>query len=308
MATKKIEGKCPKCNQMLEIPEELTQFSCMYCGAKLTLEELVTALPEGDAAQAMAYVHAHLMDCIRSYPDYYQKITKADYVPSFDTYERGTGEIFRQLDLACCLQPERRAELLRDTAAEFLDGLQAYFEADKRWKHQGRRSSVILDAKVVVALFMVPAMRHIGVGIGEELSQELHSQWTSRYPNSPYQPGTYEEISGGFARRRWCFITTAVCSAEGKPDDCAELTAFRAFRDGYLSQCPDGPALIAEYYEIAPAIVAHIDYCDAPAPVYRALREQYLALCYEDLCKGQPERCKQRYVQMVRALEQKYLA
>ena len=34
-------GKCPKCGGELSIPEELAKFSCMYCGAVLTQEELV---------------------------------------------------------------------------------------------------------------------------------------------------------------------------------------------------------------------------------------------------------------------------
>lgn len=308
MDSNKIEVRCPNCNQLLEIPTGLERFSCLYCGASLTLAELTEPVPEGDYEAAMEFVHAHLMDCIRNYPDYDRKITKKDYVPSFETYERGTSDLFTQLDLACRLRPEARTELLRNTVEEFLDGLQAYFEADKRWKHSARRNDVIFETKIVIALFMVPAVRHLGLSIGEDFSEELHAQWSRRYPKSPYQPGTYEDISSGFSRRRFCFITTAVCQEEGKPDDCAELTAFRAFRDGYLSRCPDGPALIAEYYDIAPAIVACIDYCDDSAAAYRAIRRTYLADCYADLCAGRLEQCKQRYIRMVRTLEKKYLS
>ena len=28
-------------------------------------------------------------------------------------------------------------------------------------------------------------------------------------------------LAGGFKKFRFCFITTATCAAEGKPDDCA---------------------------------------------------------------------------------------
>ena len=56
-----------------------------------------------------------------------------------------------------------------------------------------------------------------------------------------------------------CFITSAVCDSFGKPDDCYELTTFRNFRDNWLSTQPDGKNLIAQYYEIAPKIVAEID-------------------------------------------------
>ena len=37
-------GKCPQCGHALKIPAELTKFSCMYCGARLTQDELVTHL------------------------------------------------------------------------------------------------------------------------------------------------------------------------------------------------------------------------------------------------------------------------
>lgn len=44
----------------------------------------------------------------------------------------------------------------------------------------------------------------------------------------------------------------------GLPDDCHELTALRAFRDGYMSAIPGGADDIKEYYRCAPAIVAAI--------------------------------------------------
>ena len=48
-------GKCPQCGHALKIPAELTKFSCMYCGARLTQDELVTQeqpLPVDEAASA----------------------------------------------------------------------------------------------------------------------------------------------------------------------------------------------------------------------------------------------------------------
>jgi DNA-directed RNA polymerase subunit RPC12/RpoP len=303
-----IQGRCPKCGQILEIPSSLNKFSCMYCGARLVREELAQdPLPEGDFDEAMGFVHAHLMECITNYPDYQKKITKKEYEPAYQVYERGTSDIFEKLDLACRLQPAQRDTILRDTAAEFLDGLQSCYEKDKRWSHRSKRNEVMFDTKIIIALFMVPSFRHLKLSISEDFSSELHSQWSRKYPKSPYRPGTYEDISGGFARRKLCFITTAVCSSEGKPDDCAELTAFRAFRDGYLSACPDGKALISEYYDIAPAIVTCIDYCGTPAQDYSAIRRDYLSDCYHALQAGDNAACREKYVSMVRVLERKYL-
>lgn len=134
-------------------------------------------------------------------------------------------------------------------------------------------------------------------------------KWVERYPKSPFYLGDYESISGGFRKKflGLCFITTAVCQELGKPDDCAELTVFRAFRDGYLAAQPDGEALIREYYNIAPGIVTCINTCSDRHASYERIREQYLAPCYEDLLAGRNADCKTRYVQMVRDLEREYL-
>ena len=47
---------------------------------------------------------------------------------------------------------------------------------------------------------------------------------------------------------------------------------------------------------------------DANVIIYARIREEYLAPCYEDLLAGRNARCKTRYVQMVRDLEQEYLS
>ena len=45
----------------------------------------------------------------------------------------------------------------------------------------------------------------------------------------------FEDIAGGF-RKGFCYITTAVCESQNKPDDCYEPSDAQAFRDGYLMQ------------------------------------------------------------------------
>lgn len=42
----------------------------------------------------------------------------------------------------------------------------------------------------------------------------------------------------------------------GKPDDCYELTTFRAFCDEWLVKQPDGQTLLDKYYSIAPKIAS----------------------------------------------------
>lgn len=58
---------------------------------------------------------------------------------------------------------------------------------------------------------------------------------------------------------RDCFLTTAAAGAVGLADDCWELAALRAFRDGPLARMSSGAALTADYYAGAPAIVRGIN-------------------------------------------------
>ena len=56
-----------------------------------------------------------------------------------------------------------------------------------------------------------------------------------------------------------CFLTTAIVERRGiEADGGPTLTALRRFRDGYMMKTPKRRALVAEYYELAPRIVAAI--------------------------------------------------
>lgn len=103
-----------------------------------------------------------------------------------------------------------------------------------------------------------------------------------------------------------CFITTAVCDSFGKPDDCFELTAFRKFRDGWLIAQPDGKSLIAEYYSIAPQIVAKINRLADAKEIYKTLWDKYLEPCLKFIERGENLSCKNKYVQMIRELKKIY--
>ena len=104
-----------------------------------------------------------------------------------------------------------------------------------------------------------------------------------------------------------CFITTAVFSTFGKPDDCAELTAFRNFRDGWLMNQPDGKKLVEEYYSIAPEIVRQIDSRTDSQKIYRAVWDEFLSPCLEFIERGENLSCKRKYVEMVRRLQQEFI-
>lgn len=78
------------------------------------------------------------------------------------------------------------------------------------------------------------------------------------------------------AKQRGCFITTAICQQSGKPDDCDELQTLRGFRDAVMMNVPHLAALVAQYYDEAPEIVAGIEARDDSAEIWRTLETAFL--------------------------------
>lgn len=68
-------------------------------------------------------------------------------------------------------------------------------------------------------------------------------------------------------KKKKCFISSAVCSAMNKPDDCIELETLRWYRDQVLRELPGGLQAIREYEVLAPKIVAAIE-CQADANLH----------------------------------------
>lgn len=302
-----LNGRCPNCMQELKVPEELAEFSCMYCGARLKQEDLLTGAPVLADEAVYAAALDRLAECVRGYRGYHKRVTKTEYVPAFESYEAGCRETLRLLDGGVAgLDETARSAQLQKAAARLMDDL------EQDWTKRGRLDRTAQENdKYVIALFLVPMTLKQKLPSGREFVDKLQSGWMARYPKSPFYVGDYETLVSGFQKKKFlgfCFITTAVCEAEGKPDDCAELTAFRAFRDGYLRAQPDGPALIEEYYAAAPTIVMCIDVCGDRDARYAAIRRQHLQPCYEALCAGDLAGCKTRYVRMMRALQREYLS
>lgn len=104
-----------------------------------------------------------------------------------------------------------------------------------------------------------------------------------------------------------CFITTAVCNSFHKPDNCYELTMFRAFRDNWLKKQSDGKELIAKYYAIAPEIVNNINKFADADKIYLNIWRKYLKPCLSYIEQGKNEQCKSVYMQMVNDLYKKFI-
>lgn len=299
---------CPECGNKLEIPASLEEFSCLYCGKRARTSVVRELNKNADSAyeEKRAALRETLPQTVIKYPDYHKKITKKDFQPAFEAYERENTPIFEQLDVCERLRPGQTEECMREIAEDFLDELEEYMQKDPRWNKKNGRSNLMFEVKVVLAIFLTPLVRKLNLHSAEAFRTVLHEGWMKRWPKEQWMPGDYEILIGGFRKHRFCFITTAVCQSEGKPDDCAELTAFRSFRDGWLTD-NGGKALIAEYYDIAPAIVNCIDLCDDSQRRYAELRERWLTPCYTALREERYADCRDTYINMVRTLENRYL-
>ena len=117
---------------------------------------------------------------------------------------------------------------------------------------------------------------------------------------------TYESIAGGF-KKKLCYITTAVCEHQNKPDDCYELTTLRDYRDHYLMQTQCGREIVEEYYNIAPGLVMMIDMRNDADKIYQSIYDEYLKPCIKYIEDEKNEECRDLYMQMVRSLQKKYL-
>lgn len=289
---------CKHCGKTIQVPEELETFSCVFCGEKMRREDFLAPVGTSDE-EDRRFVLENLLTTIREHPDYGLKnFTRRMYEQTYKDYKEMCRGVYEAMDRYVLANPDRRQALLEEFTDRFLEDWEAM-----RKDRKGERRA--FSDKMTLALYEIPVIRGLELSVSEDYVALLHEKFVAAYPKNAFLPGTYAEISAGFRKRKWCFITTAVCEFEGKPDDCAELTAFRGFRDGWLTE-HGGAGLIAEYYEIAPAIVAAIDFCDDRAERYAALRRDYLTPCFEALRRGENAACRDTYVRMVRDLRQTY--
>jgi len=132
---------------------------------------------------------------------------------------------------------------------------------------------------------------------------------------SVVEAGSFHELSANKLTGYWlqntapstkknCFLTTACVQARGLPDGCEELTVLRRFRDGYVRSIDGGPALIAEYYDIAPGLVAAIEARSDRAAIFESIYGVVRG-CVDAIGEGDAEEALRRYHAMVAGLERR---
>ncbi len=147
---------------------------------------------------------------------------------------------------------------------------------------------------------------------GEEY-QKVRS-WQKKKEAQAKSSWTYQSTSDYSTRtestRRsddgFCFITTAVCRALDKGDDCEELMAMRRFRDNMQARDPLLQEMICEYYRIAPEIVERIQASGQGDDVYQEIWTDDLCPILQYLQHHAYRQATLGYIAMVERLSRQY--
>ncbi len=126
--------------------------------------------------------------------------------------------------------------------------------------------------------------------------------WGYHYEECPRYKAHNPSSGGG-----GCFLTSACVEAKGLSDDCHELTVLRRFREEYLRPLPEGEAEIAEYYDVAPKIVAAIKERENCLSIFSDIYDSLVIPCVGLIEQGDYSATHKKYRSFVNQLKFEYL-
>lgn len=256
-----------------------------------------------DFDENMQYALEHIGGVLLNHTKLMEQFKKKLYTGAFEDYMEASGPTFDAIERACMLKEEERPQII-DTC---IDRALADYEASMEKMGKAKRNSYTENCKMVLALYTIPMILELKKDISEEYADRFIEKWIEKYPKYMFRKGTYQSLVEGFNKKGFCYITTAVCEMQNKDDDCYELTMFRSFRDNYLLKEQEGAALVSEYYELAPRIVAAIDLAPNRTEIYQDIWEHHLSPCLRNLENGRDDLCRENYKSMVKNLENQYI-
>lgn len=288
---------CPYCGLELQVPEDAAQTTCSYCAKRIDLQTLLTPTreePDGGARlqQAMSLLDPSLL----RFQEEEKAFNAKAYPARFQLYAQRLAPVLDALHGAQKAECQSFAETLADNLME-----------DLRFRGiQNTRSNSFFTRRLMIASYLIPALHDVGTPEALAVLDAFLHSWNQLYPQAVLSPASYADINSGF-HRKGCYISSAVCAALHKPDDCAELNLLRRFRDDWLQKLAHGGLLVREYYIFAPRILAAMRRRPDCAAVFARLWQQYLAPCVADAANGRNEACFARYLRMMLVLERRYL-
>lgn len=130
-------------------------------------------------------------------------------------------------------------------------------------------------------------------------------------PDKYYKPDGKNSCSksgsGSGSGTEGCYLTSACVVARGLPDYREELQTLRSFRDGYLTQQPEGRAEIAKYYATAPRIVEAINLLPDALEIWDRIYEELVKPCVRMIYANKNAEAHQLYKSYAIQLAHSYL-
>ncbi|MCI1965202.1 MAG: hypothetical protein LKJ17_03590 [Oscillospiraceae bacterium] len=282
---------CPHCGGKFQIPGDIAgKMVCPFCAKPMEAD-----MPS-DASASLGKAAGLLPPEAFSTMIEVNQLNAKHYADVFETYR---GAVLPALH--AYLQEEAD---YGDQAAELFAS--ALFDGFEREERAARRNSMrTFDLRISITSLLIPAILDLNVPAADRLADLFLQKWNAVH-KKPLGKAKVADIQDGF-RKKLCFITTAVCTELGKGDDCEELQALRLYRDGYLSQIPEGKRKIEEYYLFAPLIVQSVETSGNAKAEWNRIYREYLFPCLSALKHHRPEECGKRYETMMCELEQKWL-
>lgn len=121
-----------------------------------------------------------------------------------------------------------------------------------------------------------------------------------------YETKTTRQTDSNAESDSGCFITTAVCRALHKGDECEELMAMRYFRDDMQEADPLMKEMICEYYRVAPKIIERIEESGQADRVYQQIWKSDLNPILRYLKNHEYRQAALGYIAMVERLSRQY--
>lgn len=227
--------------------------------------------------------------------------SKHNYESRFKAlYEKYAGMLQEIID--ACEEADDADALLGEFSQYVPEKVNRKLEALPKRKQDIQR----LDYNMALVTFYTPVLNYNRNKYCEKLAVLTVDCWNKTFKGEKLTSATYETIQSGF-RSRLCYVTTAVCESQGKPDDCYELNLLREYRDHYLLEEAGEKELVYEYYNVAPTIVKRIGKENDSNAIYEGIWETYLKPCIQMIEDNKKEECKEIYCNMVKQLQQRYL-
>lgn len=186
-------------------------------------------------------------------------------------------------------------EIVEDIASEFISDVKGVYDAAGKKLPKGR---YLIDLNIYMVMYVFPGIIATGREFSYYIAEMIGKKWPGTFKGNVLGCADYDTINSGF-KRKFCYITTAVCESLGKGDDCEELNLLRSFRDGYMAYAPGGGDMIREYYDTAPRIVNIINAQPDAGSIYRDLYDRYIMPCMDMIKHDKMKECMMHYRAMV---------